>query len=117
MPAFFVAVEAAAIDSDDLLPSRGEFGEVEPEVVVQAEETAAPSKIIDFVLAEVRRRLDPNPDTEIVELKVDPDFRGSEDTYLVNAVLDAHGRKLTVGVVVTVSKTPEGMKASVSYMD
>lgn len=123
VPVFFWAVEAVAGDSEDLLLGRLEAVEALPGLVANSDEVAkqdekaSPARIVDFVLAEVRKQLDPNPETEIVELKIDPDFQGAEDTYLVNAVLDARGRKLSVGVMVSVAKTPEGMKASFAYVD
>jgi len=74
-------------------------------------------KDVDFVLAEVRKQLEPNPATEIVDLSIDPDYRGASDTFLVNAVLDDHGRKLTLGVMVTVHRNAEGQQASLGYID
>jgi hypothetical protein len=74
-------------------------------------------KQIDFVLAEVRKQLEPNPETEIVDLTIDPDYKGAADTYLVNVVLDAHGRKLTLGVMVTVQQNAKGPQALLGFID
>jgi hypothetical protein len=93
------------------------FADTELGAVAKVEDTTDSTKVVDFVLAEVRRRLDPNPDTEIVELKIDPDYRGAKETYLVNAVLDAHGRKLTVGVMVSLKQTSGGLQVTMGYVD
>jgi hypothetical protein len=111
------AVNAAAKEKDEMPLRRGDLAECESQVVAKRDEKTAPAKIVDFVLAEVRKHLDPNPETEIVELKIDPDYRGVEGVYLVNVVLDAHGLKLMVGVMVSVAQTPHGMKATLGYID
>jgi hypothetical protein len=112
-----LSARLSAIEKDEIAVHQRDLAGDEPEMVAKAEEKPAAAKIIDFVLAEVRKRLDPNPETEIVELKIDPDFHGADGTYLVNAVLDARGRKLTVGVMVSVEHTPEGMKTTMGYVD
>ena len=74
-------------------------------------------KETDFVIAEVRKQLEPNPETEVTELKIDPDYKGPDGSYLVNVVLDAHGRKLMLGVVVSVQHNPEGLHTKMDYID
>lgn len=109
------AIRASAMGKETV-PGPGYAAETERGAIAKADANSDSSKISEFVLAEVRRRLDPNPETEIVELKIDPDYRGGKDTYLVNAVLDAHGRTLLVGVLVTVRQTNEGLQAAVGYI-
>jgi hypothetical protein len=74
-------------------------------------------KETDFVLAEVRKQLEPNPETAVVELKLDPDYKGADGSYLVNVVLDTHGRKIMLGVVVSVQHNSEGRQATMGYID
>jgi hypothetical protein len=98
-------------------PASGPLGDKMVDFASQNDKTIALAKEAEFVLSEVRKLLDPNPETEIVDLKIDPEYRGSQNIDLVNAVLDAKGRKLTVGVIVAVTRTPSGLKATIGYID
>ncbi|MFT3782653.1 MAG: hypothetical protein QM790_11615 [Nibricoccus sp.] len=74
-------------------------------------------KEVEFVLAEVRKQLEPNPATAVVEIAIDPEYRQGEHDYLVSAVLDSGGRKIYIGVMVRVEGKDEHMKASLAYLD
>ncbi|MFT3869866.1 MAG: hypothetical protein QM715_15560 [Nibricoccus sp.] len=111
-----VAAMTVLAEEDELKMDRDYANEPELGTLAKVEPNDGSSKMMDFVLAEVRKRLEPNPETEIVELKIDPDYHGAKDTYLVNAVLDAHGRTLTVGVLVTVRQTNDRLQADVGYI-
>lgn len=93
------------------------FADTELGASAKVDDATDSTKAVDFVLAEVRKRLDPNPETEILELKIDPDYRGAKETYLVNAVLDAHGRKLTLGIMVSLKQMPRGLQVTMGYVD
>jgi len=109
-----MAMQAMAMEKETLPEV---LTEVESKVATETEVKTESGKVAEFVLAEVRKRLDPNPETEIVELTIDPDYHGAKETYLVNAVLDAHGRKLSVGVMVSVKYTSDGPQATLGYVD
>jgi hypothetical protein len=92
-------------------------GEVHPVTAVQAMSKTACQKERDFAMAEVHRLLDPNPQTEVVDLTIDPDYKGAAGEYLVNVVLDAHGLKLSVGVIVSVQHSAESYQATLNFID
>ena len=71
----------------------------------------------DFVLTEVRKTLEPNPETEVVELAIDPDYSSDENRFLVNVVIDVHGNKLMIGVMVALHPVANGWEASMGYVD
>ena len=74
-------------------------------------------KEVDFVLAEVRKLLEPNPETEVAELSIDPDYVGAGETYLVNVVLDTHEQKLLLGVLVTLHPVADGWETTIGFVD
>jgi hypothetical protein len=74
-------------------------------------------KEIEFVLAEVRKTLDSNPYTEVVELLVDPDYHGVDGAYLVNVILNAQGRKILVGVIVTLRPVANQWETTMEFVD
>lgn len=115
----FAALAMQVSAMEDAAVAGGKNGFLGDESVIIAKKVGGDEerKIVDFVLCEVRRELDPNPETEIVELMIDPDYRGANETYLVNVVLDAHGRRLSVGVVVAVKRTSNGLQAKLEYLD
>lgn len=112
-----VAIQSFAMEKETLPELEAVQMDAGSEVAARTEVKTDATRVVDFVLAEVRKRLDPNPETEIVELTIDPNYRGAKETYLVNAVLDAHGRKLSVGVMVKVKYTADGLQATLGYVD
>ena len=118
--AFFagaITLLAVAVGQGYAFEQKVEAVEPGPGASTMAAPAVDKQKEIDFVLAEVRKQLEPNPETEVVQLSIDPDYRVTASTYLVNTVLDAHGREITLGVMVSVRHKAEGMQATFSYID
>ena len=74
-------------------------------------------KKVDFVLAEVRKLLETNPESQVAELSVDPGYAGAEDSYLVNVVMEAHEQKLLLGVLVTLRSGENGWETTFGFVD
>ena len=110
-------LRAGATEQEFGLHPKNDAGEVHPLIAVQAACKMAAQKETDFVIAEVRKLLESNPETEVVELAIDPDYKGAAGTYLVNVVLDAHGRKLTLGVIVSVPHRVENLQTTMAFID
>lgn len=84
----------------------------------RAEKTAFPdAQMCEFALAEARKAIVVEPSNKVLTLTVDPDYFGAGKTILVNAVLDADGRRESLGVLVTVDKTALGLRARLAYID
>ncbi len=75
------------------------------------------AKVREFALSEAQRALSANSAVKILRMTLDPDYRGSGESVLVNAEVEANGNLAQVGVVVRIEHTPEGMKAMLAYID
>jgi len=120
LPAMLVAactLLAGATELESVANPGSGFGGVYPLVMVQADFKTTCQKERDFAMAEVRKVLEPNPETEVVDLSIDPDYKGADGVYLVNVVLDAHGLKLWLGVLVSVKHPAENYQATMSFID
>ena len=84
---------------------------------VSAKLNSIDQKKIDFVLAEVRKHLETNRQSQVTGLSVDPDYRSGDDTYLVSVLLEAHELKCTLGVLVTLHPVVNGWKATMGFID
>jgi len=74
-------------------------------------------KKVDFVLAEVRKLLETNPESQVAELSIDRGYAGAEDSYLVNVVMEAHEQKLLLGVLVTLRSGENGWETTFGFVD
>lgn len=108
---------AGVTERESGLNSKNYTGEVHPLATVQTKSKTTCQKERDFALAEVRKVLEPNPQTEVIDLTIDPDYKGAEGEYLVNVVLDEHGFRLSLGVLVSVRHKAESFQAMIDFLD
>lgn len=109
---------AEAVGFGDLTEAR-QAGVILSQTTGEAQAKPAPSDE-SLVLSAIRKRLETNPDVQVVEMKVDPAYAGPTNTYLVNVVMaEKDGRVVSLGVIATLGLGSDGEKQvlSVTYVD
>jgi hypothetical protein len=113
-----LGASSASADSVTVPPSADIIStEISPGNLDQPKSRIGDTKKVDFVLAEVRKVLEPNPESQVIELSIDPDYVGAEDSYLVNVVIEAHEQKLLLGVLVTLRSGENGWETTFGFVD